>query len=84
MNFRSDRVRQLSRALVDPNFSNFKRTIYPHLADFVSLTSYAADIPSRIAFPPLYIQNGLGACLSQAGLTQLRIAETEKYAHVTF
>ncbi|MGI2262180.1 2,3-bisphosphoglycerate-independent phosphoglycerate mutase [Candidatus Cardinium hertigii] len=84
MNFRSDRVRQLSRALVDPNFSNFKRTIYPHLADFVSLTSYAADIPSRIAFPPLSIQNGLGACLAQAGLTQLRIAETEKYAHVTF
>ncbi|MGI2298631.1 2,3-bisphosphoglycerate-independent phosphoglycerate mutase [Candidatus Cardinium hertigii] len=84
MNFRSDRVRQLSRALIDPNFSSFNRTIYPHLGDFVSLTAYAADIPSRIAFPPLSIQNGLGACLAQAGLTQLRIAETEKYAHVTF
>ena len=84
MNFRSDRVRQLSRALTDPDFSNFRRTAYPRLGDFVSLTAYAADIPSRIAFPPLSIQNGLGACLAQAGLTQLRIAETEKYAHVTF
>ncbi|MGI2299398.1 2,3-bisphosphoglycerate-independent phosphoglycerate mutase [Candidatus Cardinium hertigii] len=84
MNFRSDRIRQLSRALIDPNFSNFTRTIYPDLGDFVSLTRYAAGIPSRIAFPPLSIQNGLGACLAQAGLTQLRIAETEKYAHVTF
>lgn len=84
MNFRSDRVRQLSYALTDPAFSNFERTTYPHLGDFVSLTAYAADMPGRIAFPPLSIQNGLGACLSQAGLTQLRIAETEKYAHVTF
>lgn len=84
MNFRSDRVRQLSRALTDPDFAHFKRTVSPHLGDFVSLTAYAADIPSRIAFPPLSIQDGLGACLAQAGLTQLRIAETEKYAHVTF
>ena len=84
MNFRSDRVRQLSRALIDPDFTNFQRSVYPHLGDFVSLTEYAADIPSRIAFPPLSIQNGLGTCLAQAGLRQLRIAETEKYAHVTF
>lgn len=84
MNFRSDRVRQLSRSLTDPDFSSFNRGAYPRLGDFVSLTAYADDIPSHIAFPPLSIQNSLGACLSQAGLTQLRIAETEKYAHVTF
>ncbi|MCT4697179.1 2,3-bisphosphoglycerate-independent phosphoglycerate mutase [Candidatus Cardinium sp. TP] len=84
MNFRSDRVRQLSRALTDPDFAHFTRAAYPRLGDFVSLTAYAADIPSRIAFPPLSKQNGLGACLSQAGFTQLRIAETEKYPHVTF
>ncbi|WP_223261950.1 2,3-bisphosphoglycerate-independent phosphoglycerate mutase [Cardinium endosymbiont of Dermatophagoides farinae] len=60
MNFRSDRVRQLSRALTNPDFAHFKRSAYPHLGEFVSLTEYAADIPSRIAFPPLSIQNGLG------------------------
>ncbi|WP_419241254.1 2,3-bisphosphoglycerate-independent phosphoglycerate mutase [Cardinium endosymbiont of Nabis limbatus] len=84
MNFRSDRVRQLSRALTDPDCAHFNRSAFPRLGDFVSLTAYAADIPSRIAFPPLSIQNGLGAYLAQAGFTQLRIAETEKYAHVTF
>lgn len=84
MNFRSDRAKQLSLALIDPTFSKFNRTNYPKLADFISLTSYGADIPSRIAFPPVLPKKGLGACLAQAGLRQLRIAETEKYAHVTF
>ncbi|MES2142633.1 MAG: 2,3-bisphosphoglycerate-independent phosphoglycerate mutase [Pseudomonadota bacterium] len=84
MNFRADRARQLSRAFLNIGFSDFKRIAHPLLDDFVSLTQYAADIPSRIAFPQQSLENGLGEYLSQQGLTQLRIAETEKYAHVTF
>ncbi|TDG94363.1 2,3-bisphosphoglycerate-independent phosphoglycerate mutase [Cardinium endosymbiont of Culicoides punctatus] len=84
MNFRADRVQQLSRAFLDPDFLNFKRITSPNLGGFVSLTEYATDIPSQIAFPPQSIKNGLGEYLSKMGLKQLRIAETEKYAHVTF
>lgn len=84
MNFRADRARQLSRAFLNTGFSDFKRIAHPLLNDFVSLTQYAADIPSRVAFPQQSLENGLGEYLSQQGMTQLRIAETEKYAHVTF
>lgn len=84
MNFRADRARQLSRAFLNTGFGDFKRKQHPRLDDFVSLTQYASDIPSQIAFPQQSLENDLGSYLSKQGLTQLRIAETEKYAHVTF
>jgi 2,3-bisphosphoglycerate-independent phosphoglycerate mutase len=84
MNFRADRARQLTHAFVDENFSHFERKVTPQLADFVMTTEYAADIKTSCAFPPQGLKNVLGDYLSQLGKTQLRIAETEKYAHVTF
>ncbi len=84
MNFRSDRARQLTRAFVYPDFDGFVRERTPKLADFVTLTAYAADIQANCAFPAQEIHNGMADYLSQLGKTQLRLAETEKYAHVTF
>jgi 2,3-bisphosphoglycerate-independent phosphoglycerate mutase len=84
MNFRSDRARQLTRAFVDKNFDHFQRKVVPHLSDFVTLTEYAADISASCAFAPQKLDNVLGDYLAQRHMTQLRIAETEKYAHVTF
>ncbi|KKL53892.1 hypothetical protein LCGC14_2270880 [marine sediment metagenome] len=84
MNFRPDRARQLTRAFVDNDFSGFDRTVQPSLADFVMTTEYAADIHTSCAFPPENLSNSFGEYLSNLGKTQLRIAETEKYAHVTF
>lgn len=84
MNFRSDRARQLTRAFVDKDFSNFDRGPRPALGAFVTTTEYAADIDAPCAFPPASLDNVLGDWVAQQGLTQLRIAETEKYAHVTF
>lgn len=83
-NFRADRARQLSRAFLSKDFIGFKRESTPQLAHFISMTSYASDIPSEVAFQPQPLTHLLGQCISQAGLKQLRIAETEKYAHVTF
>jgi 2,3-bisphosphoglycerate-independent phosphoglycerate mutase len=84
MNFRADRARELSVAFTDPAFDGFARGRLPALADFVMLTEYAADIKATCAYPPESLHNGLGEYLSALGKTQLRIAETEKYAHVTF
>tara|TARA_R110001599_G_scaffold353459_1_gene592483 strand:+ start:188544 stop:190100 length:1557 start_codon:yes stop_codon:yes gene_type:complete len=84
MNFRADRARQLTRALIQPDFDGFERRVLPHLSDFVTTTQYAADINAACAFAPESIDNALGDYLAQHGKTQLRIAETEKYAHVTF
>lgn len=84
MNFRADRARELTRAFVDADFDGFKRKNVPQLADFVMLTEYAADIKASCAYPPAKLTNGLGEYLANAGKTQLRISETEKYAHVTF
>ncbi len=84
MNFRADRARQLTHALVDSNFSHFQRRRIPQLADFVMTTQYATSIQAHCAFPPQKLVNVLGDYLAQQGKTQLRIAETEKYAHVTF
>ncbi|GAB4392107.1 MAG: 2,3-bisphosphoglycerate-independent phosphoglycerate mutase [Gammaproteobacteria bacterium] len=84
MNFRADRARALTRAFVSPDFAAFPRTKIPKLSFFTTLTQYAADIPSTIAFPPQSLANNLGDYLAQHQLTQLRLAETEKYAHVTF
>ena len=84
MNFRADRARQLTRAFTDANFGGFQRRVVPALSDFVMTTQYAADIDARCAFAPEYLTNVLGDYVAQQGMTQLRMAETEKYAHVTF
>jgi 2,3-bisphosphoglycerate-independent phosphoglycerate mutase len=84
MNFRADRARQMTRALVDDAFDGFERRRRPRLAGFVMTTEYAAGLDVACAFPPQSLDNVLGAWIAQRQLTQLRIAETEKYAHVTF
>ncbi|QUM83182.1 MULTISPECIES: 2,3-bisphosphoglycerate-independent phosphoglycerate mutase [unclassified Moritella] len=84
MNFRADRAREITRAFVDTDFTGFKRSVTPKLADFVMLTEYAATIDTSIAFPSDKLVNTLGSMLEQQNKTQLRISETEKYAHVTF
>ncbi|MEX2489791.1 MAG: 2,3-bisphosphoglycerate-independent phosphoglycerate mutase [Pseudomonadales bacterium] len=84
MNFRADRARELTHAFVDDDFDAFARKARPALTNFVTLTEYAADIDAPSAFKPLSIGNSLGEYLSGLGKTQLRLAETEKYAHVTF
>ena len=85
MNFRADRARQLTRALTDASFNAFSRAHTPRLGYFCTLTSYGNDfahIPA--AFPPQSVDCGFGEYLATQGLRQLRIAETEKYAHVTY
>jgi 2,3-bisphosphoglycerate-independent phosphoglycerate mutase len=83
MNFRADRARQLTAAFVAPDFAGFEAR-RPRLARFVGLTEYDARLPAPIAFAAEDLRHGLGELLAEHGLTQLRIAETEKYAHVTF
>ncbi|HSH12924.1 MAG TPA: 2,3-bisphosphoglycerate-independent phosphoglycerate mutase, partial [Desulfurivibrionaceae bacterium] len=84
MNFRADRAREMTRCFVEQDFDGFPRRKHPELADFVMLTEYAADIHTSCAYPPGQLTNGLGEYAANLGKTQLRIAETEKYAHVTF
>ena len=83
MNFRADRARQLAAAFVAPGFDGFQAR-RPALAHFTCLTEYDATLPAPLAFPPDDLRYTLGEVLGAGGLTQLRIAETEKYAHVTF
>jgi 2,3-bisphosphoglycerate-independent phosphoglycerate mutase len=85
MNFRSDRARELTCAFTDPAFNGFKRRYAPKLGGFYTLTMYDQnDTTSRVAFLPEPITNGFGEYIASLGLKQLRIAETEKYPHVTF
>lgn len=84
MNFRADRAREITRAFVEPDFDGFQRQLTPALASFVMTTEYAADIQAPCAFKPEALVNVLGEHLQNLEKTQLRIAETEKYAHVTF
>ncbi|CAB0150673.1 2,3-bisphosphoglycerate-independent phosphoglycerate mutase [Pseudidiomarina piscicola] len=84
MNFRADRARQLSHAFVTEGFDGFSAARRPQLSRFVSLTEYAKDIHSTVAFPAVSLNNVLGEWLAQHNYTQMRISETEKYAHVTF
>lgn len=84
MNFRADRARQLSQALTQRNFSGFERDKTVKLSAFATLTHYSKDLPAEILFPAQTITNTLGEVLATQGLTQLRLAETEKYAHVTY
>ncbi|OMH25830.1 2,3-bisphosphoglycerate-independent phosphoglycerate mutase [Motiliproteus sp. MSK22-1] len=84
MNFRPDRARQLSRSFTDSSFSGFQTSLQPGDIHFVTLTQYADDITAPCAYPPIVLKNCLGDWLAKAGKSQLRLAETEKYAHVTF
>ncbi len=82
-NFRPDRAREITRVFVDPEFNGFQREFFP--LTYVCTTEYDATMPNvQVAFPRIRVANGLGEYLSAMGMTQLRIAETEKYAHVTF
>ncbi len=83
MNFRADRARQLTAAFVLPSFDGFEARV-PRLSRFVCLTEYDAKLPAPVAFGPDDLRHTIGELLADHGLTQLRIAETEKYAHVTF
>jgi len=84
-NFRADRARQITRALALDEFDNFERPAeHPENLFYVCMTEYDEEFELPIAFPPMEITNGFGETLSKNGLKQLRIAETEKYAHVTF
>jgi len=84
MNFRPDRAREISHALVDEDFSGFERASVPKLACFVMTTEYEANLDVPCAYPPETLVNSLGEYLAKQNKQQLRIAETEKYAHVTF
>ncbi len=84
MNFRADRARQITRAIISEAFDDFDRRTVANLADFVMLTRYADDIDTSCAFDAPVLTNTLGEYVAGRGMTQLRIAETEKYAHVTF
>jgi len=83
INFRADRAREISQAFIQPDFSGFERKP-PELSSFVCMTQYLDDLPAEVAYPPEQLTGLLGQVLSDNGLSQLRIAETEKYAHVTF
>jgi 2,3-bisphosphoglycerate-independent phosphoglycerate mutase len=83
MNFRADRARELTQVFIEKNFTGFARHTWPRV-NFVTLTEYDATFNVPIAFPPERLTHLLGEYLSEQQLTQLRIAETEKYAHVTF
>ena len=84
MNFRADRAREITHALTDASFSDFSRPYHPQLSCFVTLSRYGDDIDLPCAYTQEPIHNGFGEYISGLGLKQLRIAETEKYAHVTY
>ena len=84
-NFRPDRAREITRTFVDPDFKGFERKNGFFPVNFVCMTQYDATMPNvEVAFKPEVLKNTLGEYVSDKGMTQLRIAETEKYAHVTF
>ncbi|HFD80070.1 MAG TPA: 2,3-bisphosphoglycerate-independent phosphoglycerate mutase [Gammaproteobacteria bacterium] len=84
MNFRSDRARQITRPFIEDDFDGFERGRRPRLGRFVSLTEYNSEFEVPVAFPPERLNNVFGEFAARLGLRQLRLAETEKYAHVTF
>ena len=84
MNFRPDRAREIAHALTDSEFEGFERAATPKLSTFVQTTEYQDTINAPCAYPPISLVNSLGDYLASQGKRQLRIAETEKYAHVTF
>ncbi len=84
MNFRSDRARQITRPFIEDDFDGFWRELRPRLGRFVSLTEYNSEFEAPVAFPPERLKNVFGEFAAKHGFRQLRLAETEKYAHVTF
>jgi 2,3-bisphosphoglycerate-independent phosphoglycerate mutase len=84
MNYRADRARELTRTFTEEGFDGFRREKFPRLSAYVTLTEYSKDFDVQVAFPPEQLANGFGEYLAAQGLRQLRLAETEKYAHVTF
>ncbi|PCI23262.1 MAG: phosphoglycerate mutase (2,3-diphosphoglycerate-independent) [Piscirickettsiaceae bacterium] len=84
MNFRADRTRELTRAFTEQNFAEFQRDWQPNIKQFVCLTEYHENFDLPVAYLPQTITNSFGEVLAEKGQRQLRIAETEKYAHVTF
>lgn len=83
-NFRSDRAREITRAMTDSDFKSFLRENCPKLTGYVCMTQYDEKFTLPVAFPPVHLKDILGEVISRNGLKQLRIAETEKYAHVTY
>ncbi len=85
-NFRADRIRQLLGAILDPDFAGFPRAAVPQLVGTVAMTRYSDDLADRlwVLFPPQSLDDLLGEVVSRAGRRQLRMAETEKYPHVTY
>jgi 2,3-bisphosphoglycerate-independent phosphoglycerate mutase len=83
-NFRADRAREMTWALNQPGFKEFEVSDRPQLAYYLCMTSYDEKLDIPVAFPPLPVENTLAVVVSRAGKRQLHIAETEKYAHVTF
>ncbi|HEX5344476.1 MAG TPA: 2,3-bisphosphoglycerate-independent phosphoglycerate mutase, partial [Duganella sp.] len=83
-NFRPDRARELTRAFTERGFAEFDRGPHPPAVDFVTMTQYKKEFPLPVAFPPEHPRHVLADVLAEHGLRQLHVAETEKYAHVTF
>jgi 2,3-bisphosphoglycerate-independent phosphoglycerate mutase len=83
-NFRADRAREITRALTVPDFDGFRREVVPNLCGYVCMTLYDEKLTLPVAYPPVRLTGLLGEVISLNGLRQLRIAETEKYAHVTY
>jgi len=83
-NFRADRAREITRAFTVPDFDGFHREVVPNLCGYVCMTRYDEKLTLPVAYPPLHLTGLLGEVISLKGLRQLRIAETEKYAHVTY
>ncbi|MGA8241202.1 MAG: 2,3-bisphosphoglycerate-independent phosphoglycerate mutase, partial [Desulfobacterales bacterium] len=83
-NFRADRAREITRALTVPDFDGFRREVVPNLCGYVCMTLYDEELTLPVAYPPVRRTGLLGEVISLNGLRQLRIAETEKYAHVTY
>jgi 2,3-bisphosphoglycerate-independent phosphoglycerate mutase len=83
-NFRADRARQITRAFTAENFDGFQRQVQPQFGHYVCMTLYDENFTLPMAFPAIHMEEILGQVVSRQGLKQLRIAETEKYAHVTY
>ncbi len=83
-NFRPDRARQITRTFTEAEFKEFDRKVVPTLCDYVCMAQYDESFSLPVAFPPVHLDQILGEVVSYQGLNQLRIAETEKYAHVTY
>jgi 2,3-bisphosphoglycerate-independent phosphoglycerate mutase len=84
MNFRSDRAREITKAFIEPDFKGFARDYVPKLSSYCTLTDYSEEFDVPVAFPAEKVRNGFGEYIANLGLRQLRIAETEKYPHVTY